>query len=149
MAQTRRSFGPVEVYVDFSAVVFTGIADWPCISHTPTLQTSSNFVCVNVVNDSTIVCTHTDARVCNSIQSEIAVSWWARSAPDSLTTGKFGGTRADSHYGGGIPVQSEAPTSLDSAIPTKLRQETAVHPVSVRRFPSFRTQPLDNLSQYQ
>ena len=30
-----------------------------------------------------------------------------------------------------------------------MRIRTVIHPVSVTRFPSFRTQPLENLSRYQ
>ena len=39
--------------------------------------------------------------------------------------------------------------AVPAPLPEEVTKEEVVHPVSVRRFPSFRTQPLENLSRYQ
>ena len=50
--------------------------------------------------------------------------------------------------GSGRNLSHEKRTPPEKKAPGK-RNSTLLHPVSVRRFPSFRSQPLEHLSRYQ
>ena len=51
--------------------------------------------------------------------------------------------------GPGCGLAQHAEVATDQDADRVVRCSERVHPVSVRRFPSFRTQPLENLSRYQ